>query len=113
MHRRVCACGRLSTGSRQIEPKREKVHPDDLKNPEYRKGRYKPLPSPGRAPIHRPPVTEEARRAQFAMQTARVEFGRFYWSDKLAERMKQELANTRRRNSEDKEARRRRRNGVS
>jgi hypothetical protein len=29
----------------------------------------------------RPPAEAAARRAQFAMQAARAEFGRFYWQD--------------------------------
>jgi hypothetical protein len=89
------------------------VHPDDLKNPEYRKGRYKPAPPPDREPVRRPPIAEAARRAQFATQTARVEFGRFYWSDTLAERLQQELAEALRRKRAAAEARRRKRNGGS
>jgi hypothetical protein len=34
----------------------------------------------------RPPADEAARRAQYAMQVARAEFGRFYWQDPLAGR---------------------------
>lgn len=89
------------------------MHPDDLKNPQYRKGRYQPAPSPSRALIHRPPVTDDARRAHFATQTARAEFGRFYWNDKLAERMERELADARRRKRAEKEAARRKRNGAN
>ena len=88
------------------------MHPDDLKNPEYRKGRYKPVDPANREPVRRPPITEEARRAQFATQTARAEFGRFYWSDQLAERMKRQLAKSRQIKRAANEARRRKRNGV-
>ena len=88
------------------------MHPDDLKNPEYRKGRYKPVQPPSQEPVRRPPMTEETRRAQFATQTARAEFGRFYWNDELAERMKRDLAKIRQINRAAKEARRRKRNGA-
>jgi len=87
------------------------VHPDDLKNPDYRKGRHKPVP----LAIPDLTLTEEARRARFAMRTARAEFGRFYWNEKLTERMKLELASSRRRKREEKEteARRRKRSGAN
>lgn len=88
------------------------MHPDDLKNPEYRQGRYKPFRPPNREPVHRQPITGEARRAQFATQTARAEFGRFYWSDELAVPMKRELAKSREIKRAAKEARRRKRNGA-
>lgn len=88
------------------------MHPDDLKNPDYRKGRYKPVPPLNREPVRRPPMTEETRRAQFATQTARAEFGRFYWSDELAERMKRELAKSRQIKRAAKEAHRRKRDGA-
>ena len=88
------------------------MHRDDLKNPTYRKGRYKPPPPPNREPVPRPPIGEETRRAQFATQTARAEFGRFYWSDELAERMRRELAKIREIKRAAKEARRRKRNGA-
>jgi hypothetical protein len=88
------------------------VHPDDLKNPEYRKGRYTPFRPPNREPIHRPPKTEEAQRTQFATQAARVEFGRFYWNDELAQRMGRDLKESRRLIREAKEARRRKLNGA-
>jgi hypothetical protein len=65
---------------------------DDLKNPEYRKGRRDPviLKNPERVPL-----TEKARRAKFAAQTARAEFGRFYWNDRLGQRMQRELKKSR------------------
>lgn len=88
------------------------MHPDDLKNPEYRKGRYRPAQTPSREPVRRPPITEKVRQAQFAAQAARAEFGRFYWSDELAERMKRELAKSREIKRAAKEARRRKRNGA-
>lgn len=88
------------------------MHPDDLKNPEYRKGRYKPVQPCSREPVRRPPITEEARQAQFAVQAARAEFGRFYWSNELAERMKRELAKSREIKRAAKAAHRRKRNGA-
>jgi hypothetical protein len=73
------------------------VHIDDLKNPEYRKGRRDPV-TPGKSErIHRPPLSEDGRRAKFAVQTARAEFGRFYWNDELGLRMTRELKNSRKR----------------
>jgi hypothetical protein len=87
------------------------VHPDDLKNPEYRKGRYRPFQPDKRQPVGRPPPTEDARRARFAGQTARAQFGRFYWNGGLARRMERELKETRRRKREAEQARRRRLNG--
>jgi hypothetical protein len=112
LHWLVCACGRLPSGSRYLKPEREKVHPDDLKNPEYRKGRCRPHQDGKREAVRWPPPTEEARRARFAAQTARIEFGRFYWNGDLGRRMQQELKQSRRIRREANEARRRRRNGA-
>ena len=36
----------------------------------------------------RPPADEATRRAQYAAQAARAEFGRFYWQGPLAEKKK-------------------------
>jgi hypothetical protein len=36
----------------------------------------------------RPPADEATRRAQYAAQVARAEFGRFYWQDPLAGKKK-------------------------
>ena len=88
------------------------MHPDDLKNPEYREGRYRPRQPGKRDSVRRLPPTEEARRAQFANQTARAEFGRFYWNGELGRRMQRELKESRRLIREAKEARRRKLNGV-
>jgi hypothetical protein len=88
------------------------VHIDDLKNPEYRKGRRQPAPvrKPGRL---RPVPTEDERRAKFATQAARAEFGRFYWNHELGRRMVRELEKSRRLKREAAEqARRRKRNGA-
>ena len=89
------------------------MHIDDLKNPEYRKGRRHPV-APGKAErVHRPPLSDEGRRAKFAEQTARAEFGRFYWNGKLGERMKRELKVSRKRIGEAAHLHRlRRRNGA-
>jgi hypothetical protein len=73
------------------------VHTDDLKNPEYRKGRRDPAQPSRSEPARRPSLSEEGRRAKFAVQTARAEFGRFYWNDELGLRMKRELKKTRQR----------------
>jgi len=89
------------------------VHPDDLTNPEYRKGRCRPCQAGKREPVRRPPPTEDARRARFAVQTARAEFGRFYWNGELAKRMERELKQARRHRRETEQARGRRRNGGS
>jgi hypothetical protein len=73
------------------------VHIDDLKNPEYRKGRRHPV-TPGKSePTRRPPLSEQGRRAKFAVQTARAEFGRFYWNGDLSQRMHRELKDSRKR----------------
>ena len=86
---------------------------DDLKNPDYRKGRRKPAHEGKPEPQRRPVPTDEARRARFATQTARAEFGRFYWNDQLGRQMERELEETRRRKREAAAlARRRRRNGA-
>jgi hypothetical protein len=72
------------------------VHIDDLKNPEYRKGRWRAAQK-DRTKAPKPPVrAEEWRRVQFATAAARAEFGRFYWNDGLRRRMERELENSRR-----------------
>jgi hypothetical protein len=88
------------------------VHPDDLKNPEYRKGRYRPHQPAKRQPVRRPPPTDKARRAQFAAQTARAEFGRFYWNGELGRRMQRELKESRRLIRQANATRRHRPNGA-
>jgi hypothetical protein len=108
----VCTRGRLPSGGRWLEPTREKVHIDDLKNPEYRKGRRQPVDERKPEPLHRPSLTEETRRARFAAQAARAEFGRFYWSPALGRRMMREMEKSRRARQEAAERRRlRQRNG--
>jgi hypothetical protein len=87
------------------------VHIDDLKNPEYRKGRRSPAPSAKPEPVRRPDVAEAERRARFAIQTARAEFGRFYWNGELRRRMERELEKSRRLRREAEKARRLKRNG--
>ena len=84
---------------------------DDLKNPEYRKGRRKPAQIETPAPPRRPAPGKGARRAHFAAQVARAEFGRFYWSDQLRRRMDQELEQSRRRRREAAEHKRQRNGG--
>ena len=69
---------------------------DDLKNPEYRKGRCKPGKKIQGKKIHDEPPqwprwTDEERRARFAIRAARAEFGRYYWSDELRRRLQREL----------------------
>ncbi len=87
---------------------------DDLKNPEYRKGRHKPAQQGKAEPLRPAALTEEDRRARFATQTARAEFGRFYWSHELGRRMRRELEKSRRLKREAAErARRRKRNGAA
>ena len=88
------------------------MHSDDLKNPEYRKGRRKPAAITKSEPIRRPPPSEDARRASFAAETARAAFGRFYWSDELRLRMEVELKASRRRKRQEELSRRRRFNGA-
>ncbi len=80
------------------------MHIDDLKNPEYRKGR--------RQPVGRPGLPAEERRARFAIQAARAEFGRFYWNDELRRRVERELEKSRRLKREAERARRRKRNSA-
>ncbi len=89
------------------------MHIDDLKNPEYRKGRRKPAQERKAELLRRPVLADQDRRAQFAEQTARAEFGRFYWNDQLGRRMERELEKSRRLKREAAEqARRRKRNGA-
>jgi hypothetical protein len=89
------------------------VHIDDLKNPEYRKGRRHPV-TPEKSEQVRQPLSEQGRRAKFAVQTARAEFGRFYWNDDLGLRMKRELKKSRQRIGEAAHLLRlRQRNGAS
>ena len=110
---RTSARGRPPAGGRWLEPTREKVHIDDLKNPEYRKGRRKPAQERKAEPLHRPVLADKDRRARFAEQTASTEFGRFYWNDQLGRRMQQELEKSRWLKREAAEqARRRKRNGA-
>jgi hypothetical protein len=88
------------------------VHIDDLKNPEYRKGRRQRPQERKAEPLRRPSLTDEALRAQYAEKIARAEFGRFYWNDQLRRRMERELHASRRRQREAAElARLRKRNG--
>jgi hypothetical protein len=108
----VCAHGRLPSGSRWLKPTREKVPIDDLNNPEYRIGRRSPAPSSKREPVRRPAPTQDERRARFAVETARAEFGRFYWNDELRRRMERELETSRRHKRQAEAALRRRRNGT-
>jgi hypothetical protein len=68
------------------------VNIDDLNNPNYRKGRHQPAQGQARAPLRPRQSTEAERRARFAEQTARAEFGRFYWNGELSRRMQRELA---------------------
>ena len=89
------------------------MHIDDLKNPQYRKGRRGPAQESKREPVRRPAPTEDERRARFAVQTARAEFGRFYWNDELGRRMERELEKSRRLKKEAEQARRRKRNGAA
>jgi hypothetical protein len=90
------------------------VHIDDLKNPEYRKGRRDPVKPEKSERLRRPPLSEEDRRSKFAVQTARAEFGRFYWNDDLGRRMQRELKTSRRRQSEAAQIlRARQRNGAA
>jgi len=89
------------------------VHIDDLKNPEYRKGRWRRPREDKPESVRRPALTEAKRRAQFAGEAARVAFGRFYWNDELGRYMKRELEKSRRLKREAEErARRRRRDGA-
>jgi hypothetical protein len=88
------------------------VHIDDLKNPEYRKGRRRPAKVRKPEPLRRPVPTAAEQRARFATQAARAEFGRFYWNDELGRRMERDLEKSRRRKREAEQlTRRRKRNG--
>jgi len=90
------------------------VHIDDLKNPEYRKGRRSPAKPSKSEPVRRPVPTDEERRARFAVQAARAEFGRFYWNSELDRRVERELIESRQRKREEAEKiRRRKHNGAS
>jgi len=89
------------------------VHPDDLKNPEYRKGRRRPPQERRPETLRRPLPTEVERRAQFALQAAKAEFGRFYWNDELRRRMERELKKSRDKKREAELANRRKRNGAA
>jgi hypothetical protein len=108
----MSARGRPPAGGRWLKPTREKVHIDDLKNPEYRKGRRNATPASKSEPVRRPAPSEEERRARFAVQAARAEFGRFYWNGELGRRMERELEKSRRLARETEQARRRKRNGA-
>ena len=81
---------------------------DDLKNPEYRKGRSKPPQEGKPEPPRRPRLNEEARRARFATQAARAAFGRFYWDHELGRRMERELQKAWRQRREAAELKRQR-----
>jgi hypothetical protein len=88
------------------------VNIDDLKNPEYRKGRRNPVQPSKTKWIERPIRTEEERRIEFAAQLARSEFGRFYWSERLGRRMQRELEKSRQLKREAAAQARRKRNGA-
>ena len=84
---------------------------DDLTNPEYRKGRRDQRRRNGSEALRPSPLTDMARRARFAAQTARAEFGRFYWNGDLARQLQRNLEESLRRKLEQAaEARRRERN---
>jgi hypothetical protein len=100
MHSHVWPRGRPPTGGRWLEPTREKVHIDDLKNPEYRKGRRQRPQERKAEPLRRPSLTDEALRARYAAKIARAEFGRFYWNDQLRHSVQRELYASRRRQRE-------------
>jgi hypothetical protein len=111
LHSHVWPRGRPPSGGRWLEPTREKVHIDDLKNPEYRKGRRQRPQERKAEPLRRPSLTDETLRAQYAVKIARAEFGRFYWNDQLRRRMERELQASRQRQREAAElARVRKRN---
>jgi hypothetical protein len=103
--------GRPPLGGRWLEPTREEVHIDDLKNPAYRKGRRNLAPAEKPEPLRPPPTTDE-RRSRYATQVARAEFGRFYWNDELGRRMERELERSRRLLREGAQKRRRRSDGA-
>jgi hypothetical protein len=111
---RTSARGRPPSGGRWLKPTRQKVHIDDLKNPEYRKGRRSPAKPTKAEPVRRQIPTDEERRARFAVQAARAEFGRFYWNGELDRRLMRELQKSRQRQREGAaKARRRNRNGTA
>jgi hypothetical protein len=103
----ACAHGRLPSGSRRPEPTRGNVLIDDLKNPEYRKGRCKPVKQSQDEPLQWPQWTNEGRSARFAIRAARAEFGRYYWSDELRCRLQRELEKSLRTKREAERSRRR------
>ena len=109
LHSYVRTRGRPPSGGRWLEPTRQRVQIDDLKNPEYRKGRRQPQQQRKAEPQRPPSRTEDALRAQYAAKVARAEFGRFYWNDELRRRMERELQSSRRRHREAAELARRRR----
>ena len=88
------------------------MHIDDLKNPEYRKGRRDPAQPGRRQPVRRPELSAKEQRARFAVATARAEFGRFYWNDELRRRMERELKKSRQVRRQAEQARRRKANGA-
>ena len=89
------------------------MHIDDLKNPEYRKGRRKPVQERKSEPLSRAVLADEDRRARFATQAARAEFGRFYSNHELGRRMGKELEKSRRLKREAAQrARQRKRKGA-
>ena len=87
---------------------------DDLKNPEFRKGRRNSVRQDKEKPVFRPAPTEHRRRAQFAAAAARAAFGRFYWNDALERRLERELEKSHRqqRQAAIQQARRGKRNSV-
>jgi hypothetical protein len=109
----ACAHGRLPSGSRRPELTRGNVLIDDLKNPEYRKGRRKRGKKIQDEPLQWPQRTNEERRARFAIRAARMEFGRYYWSDELRRRLQRELEKSLRTKREAERTRRRRCNGAN
>jgi len=88
---------RPSSGGRRFEPTRENVQKqDDFR--EYRCGRAGPSWQPKPAPAQRRDRSDEERRAQYAMQVARLEFGRFYWDGKRDTELKAAVSRGRKRN---------------
>jgi hypothetical protein len=93
-------------GGRRLEPTRENMHDrDDFR--EYRRGRATPSWQPKPWLPRRPDRSDTERRAQYAMQVARFEFGRFYWDDKRDAELKAAMRQRRKRNGSNPEARKR------
>jgi hypothetical protein len=53
----------------------------------------------------RPPEDDARRRARYASQVARAELGRFYWSDALGRRMREEMDRSHRSKQEEQSRR--------